>query len=228
MSALAHRLKRLVAGWGALPEPLAPFFEAPAPKFSADYRSQSLLALDLELTGLDLRNDAILSIATVPIEGGRVQLSDAWHQLVAIDGEVGQSATIHGIHDRHLADGVPLCDALAALVPQLAGRVLVCHHGALDLGFLNAGLQHCFGQGLPLLAIDTLLLEQRRLERRGEVLKGDQLRLAQCRRRYGLPDYPGHHALVDAIACGELLLAQASALAGRQSLSLSALLKLSR
>lgn len=204
------------------------FYEAGGPRSGADYREQPMLALDLELTGLDVRQDAILSIAAVPIIGGRLVLAQSWHQLVSIDGGVGQSATIHGIHDRHLTDAQPLEQALLALLPQLAGRVLVCHHGGLDLGFLQAGFLHHFGQGLPLKVIDTLKIEQRRLERQGTVLKADSLRLAQCRRRYGLPDYPGHHALVDAIACGELLLAQASALAGRRPLSIGNLLAMSR
>ncbi len=204
------------------------FYQAGGPQGSADYREQEMLALDLELTGLDVRRDAILSIATVPIIGGRLVLSRAWHQLVAIEGGVGQSATIHGIHDRHLADAVPPAEALATLLPQLAGRVLVCHHGGLDLGFLQSGLTETYGQGLPLEVIDTLKIEQRRLERQGSILKADTLKLAQCRRRYGLPDYPGHNALIDAIACGELLLAQASALAGRRRLTINTLLGLSR
>lgn len=204
------------------------FYQVGAPQGSADYREQEMLALDLELTGLDVRQDAILSIATVPIIAGRLVLSDAWHQLVAFDGGVGQSATIHGIHDRHLEDAVPLSEALATLLPKLAGRILVCHHGGLDLGFLQSGLTAEFGQGLPMEVIDTLKIEQRRLERQGTILKSDTLKLAYCRRRYGLPDYPGHNALTDAIACGELLLAQASALAGRGRLTINELLRLSR
>lgn len=42
-------------------------------------------------------------------------------------------------------------------------------------------------------------------------LKGQQpisIRLADSRRRYGLPHYPPHNALVDALASAELLMAQ--------------------
>lgn len=38
------------------------------------------------------------------------------------------------------------------------------------------------------------------------LVRGD-LTLAGCRVRYGLPDYPAHNALVDALATAELLLA---------------------
>ncbi|MBY6188532.1 3'-5' exonuclease [Marinobacter hydrocarbonoclasticus] len=225
---MPSRLRFGLARWRNSVEAFSPFFDAGSPRGAQDYREIEMLALDLELTGLDVKQDAILSIACVPIIGGRLVLAEAWHQLVNIDGGVGQSATIHGIHDRHLEGAMSLKQALSELLPRLSGRVLVCHHGGLDLGFLQSGLQAHFGQGLPLDVVDTLQIEQRRLQRQGTILKADTLKLAQCRRRYGLPDYPGHNALTDAIACGELLLAQASALAGRGRLSLAELLSLSR
>jgi DNA polymerase-3 subunit epsilon len=41
-------------------------------------------------------------------------------------------------------------------------------------------------------------------------IKSGDLRLAKARGRYNLPRYPAHNALTDAIAAGELFLAQAS------------------
>ncbi|GAA5188723.1 exonuclease domain-containing protein [Ferrimonas gelatinilytica] len=203
---------------------LTPYYRAERPQLGRDYREAPLLALDLELTGLDPQRDRILSIASVPIDGGRVQLAHAWHQLVRIDGEVGQSCTIHGIRDRDMAQGLPLCEALTELLPRLSGRVVICHNATLDRAFLRRGFLECFGERPPLLFIDTLLLEQQRFARRGATPHGDGLRLGSCRERYGLPVYPGHNALVDAIACGELLLAQCSEMAGRDPLKIGALI----
>ncbi|MCV5689194.1 3'-5' exonuclease, partial [Escherichia coli] len=53
--------------------------------------------------------------------------------------------------------------------------------------------------------------QQKRSGSLWERLKGkkpESVRLAQSRRRYGLPDYTPHHALTDAIATAELLQAQ--------------------
>ncbi|SHI16130.1 exonuclease domain-containing protein [Ferrimonas marina] len=183
-----------------------------------------LLALDLELTGLSAAQDKILSIACVPIDEGLIRLDQAWHQLVRIDGDVGDSCTVHGIRDIDMAQGLPLQQALEALLPRLSGRVLVCHNATLDLAFLHKGLQQCFGETLPLEAVDTLLLEQKRLAGRGETPKSDSLRLGNCRERYNLPNYPGHNALIDALACGELLLAQLAAIGGRKGVSLGSVL----
>ncbi|GAA4882542.1 exonuclease domain-containing protein [Ferrimonas pelagia] len=204
---------------------LAPYYRAGRADLARDYRQARMLALDLELTGLDPQQDQILSIGCVPIEQGRLQLSQAHDQVVLINGEVGDSCTIHGIRDRDMAAGIPLAQALSDLIPMLAGRVLICHNARLDLAFLQQGLRRCFGQGLPLMAVDTLSLELKRFAQRDETPKADALQLGRCRARYELPNYPGHHALVDAIACGELLLAQASAMSGRHTLSLGRLLR---
>ena len=43
----------------------------------------------------------------------------------------------------------------------------------------------------------------------------DELRLWRARRRYGLPRYRAHDALIDALACAELYLAQTAELRDR-------------
>ncbi len=48
------------------------------------------------------------------------------------------------------------------------------------------------------------------MERTGTVPRGEDLRLARVRERYDLPRYGSHNALSDALACGELFLAQQS------------------
>ncbi|MGL6010674.1 MAG: 3'-5' exonuclease, partial [Shewanella oncorhynchi] len=51
------------------------------------------------------------------------------------------------------------------------------------------------------------------------------LRLGACRERYGLPIYTAHSALTDALACGELLLAQMAAMGGAAKLTVADLLQ---
>ena len=73
--------------------------------------------------------------------------------------------------------------------------------------------------------IDTLQMEQRMMSRQGKVPPKNGLRLASCRTRYNLPDYPGHNALVDALATAELLLAQLTYRSGTGKLSLRDLVR---
>lgn len=168
-----------------------------------------LLAVDLEMTGLNAHMDQILSVGIVPIEQGRLNMAKAQHRLVSIEGSVGQSATIHGIVDRHLqGDTLTQRSLLNWLLQMSYGKLMIFHHGMLDIAFLSKLCQRQFGRPLHLPLVDTLQIEQRRLIRHRHVIEEGSLRLAACRRRYRLPVYAAHNALMDATACGELFLAQ--------------------
>ena len=71
-----------------------------------------LLALDLEMTGLDAKKDQIISIGIIPIIKGQIKLSKGQYKLIKIAGSVGQSATIHGVVDNDLDQAVSLNEAL--------------------------------------------------------------------------------------------------------------------
>lgn len=186
---------------------LRALWSAPLPARGALCGELPWLAVDLETTGLDARCDSIISIGWVAIDGGAVRLDSARRHLLRSANGVGQSAAIHGIRDAELAGAEPLEVALAALLAAARGRVLVFHHAALDLAFLDRACRAQHGAPLLCPAVDTLQLEWRRLHRPGKPLERGALRLHACRRRYGLPDYPAHDALTDALATAELLLA---------------------
>jgi DNA polymerase-3 subunit epsilon len=183
-----------------------------------------LMAMDLEMTGLDPLQDQILSIGLVPIEHGAIPLAGAQQILVQINGSVGQSATIHGILDNHLVQAVCLEDAMTWFINQTRGRVLVAHHAPLDCRFLQQDLLTIYHQAVVLPAIDTLAIEKRRLLRQHDTIQRGSLRLGACRERYGLPLYAAHSALTDALACGELLLAQMAAMGGARQMTVADLL----
>ena len=194
------------------------------PALAKDIGQSSLMAIDLEMTGLDPNHDQILSIGLIPIENSLLRLESAEHKLIKVEGGVGQSATIHGILDKHLQDAIDLDEAISWFIEKTQGKVLVAHHTPLDLRFLQNAISSLYGEKVKLLAIDTLAIERKRLLRKHDVLKEGTLRLGACRERYGLPVYAAHNALVDALACGELLLAQAAAIGQGDRLTVAELL----
>ncbi|MCG9723306.1 exonuclease domain-containing protein [Shewanella sp. Isolate7] len=200
------------------------YLQSLMPVIDESFMEAELLAIDLEMTGLDANFDQILSIGVVPIRRGQLILSEAQHKLVQIEGSVGQSATIHGILDAHLDAALTPEQAMAWFLTVSQGKVLVAHHAPLDLAFLQSGLQASLGEKTRLLAIDTLQLEKRRLLRQHEHLQEGSLRLGRSRARYGLPVYAAHNALIDALACGELLLAQVAAMGGANKVKIAELL----
>jgi DNA polymerase-3 subunit epsilon len=184
-----------------------------------------LLALDLEMTGLDAKKDQIISIGIIPIIKGRIELSKGQHKLIKIAGSVGQSATIHGVVDNDLAQALSLSDALKWLFKEATGSLLVAHHAPLDLSFIEHALLKENSKKCRLFAIDTLHIEHQRLLRKQLMIKEGELRLSSCRSRYNLPYYEGHNALIDALACAELLLAQVSKMGGLNKIKVSELLR---
>lgn len=221
-TALRHRW----AQWRAAPGPLADFLRAPLPARRANVHDLEFVVLDLEMTGLDPQQDQITSLGYVLIRHGRICLQDAHHQLVAIDGSVAQSAALHGIVDADLDDAAPLDQALATLLDVLGGRVLVLHHAPLDLGFLNAACRRLWEAPLVTRVVDTLALAHRRHHQgtHREPAEG-ALRLHALRAQYGLPRYPAHDALSDALATAELFLALVAHRAGKERLPLRSLLR---
>lgn len=171
--------------------------------FKADY-----LVIDLELTGLNAKQDEIVSIAWVPICHQRIQVGNCHHFINNQVSNLNQSPIYHGIDSDSLAEGIPLNDALKVLNEVLDDKILVFHNQELDWSFLRvafnkAGLLH-----KPLGILDTMQIEHKRLARQGQVIAQDSLTLATCRQRYRLPEYACHNALTDAMATAELFLAQ--------------------
>lgn len=185
------------------------------------FQEVPLLAIDLEMTGLDSTQDQILSIGVLPIVNGQLILAEAEHKLLKIDGSVGDSAVIHGIMDNHLDDAISPEEAMLWFLEKSKGKVLVAHHAPLDAKFIQQLMIQLFEESIPLAVIDTLVLERKRLLRQHEMIQEGALRLGACRARYHLPVYNAHNALVDALACGELLLAQSQAIGKPGSLSLN-------
>lgn len=166
------------------------------------------IVIDCEMTGLDPAKDELLSIGWVRVRHQSIDMRSARHRLIKSDANVGQSATIHMIRDCELQKGQSIEDVLQELLSDASGFLPVFHNASLDLAFLNRAVERALGAPWWPSYVDTLLNEKRLLVRRTEVPTSGDLTLAQCRRRYNLPPYQGHNALVDALATAELLLAE--------------------
>lgn len=205
--------------------PLGTYYGTDYATLDTPWTEASFLAIDLETTGLDPRNDHIVSLGWVPVEGGVIRLDGAEHHLVRPPGAISDaSATIHGILEEHVSDAPDLREVLPLFLKALAGRVPIAHHAPVEQGFLNSACRVFYQAPLVVPYVDTLALERRTWERRGQVVKTGDMRLNACRDRYGLPRYKAHNALMDALAAAELMLAQAAYMDGRTKIRLEDLL----
>ncbi len=171
-------------------------------------------ALDLETGGLDPRSDAILAVGMLPIRERTIRLGEAYSTLVRPDE--GESVTPASITAHQLVWGeVRSAPPLGEVVPEIDARlrqgVLLVHHRALDLRFLQRAFRRAGVRWPRPPVVDTvelLLRSSRRAHRFRPELPDDRpaLNLSQARRLRGLPEYQVHDALTDALATAELFL----------------------
>ncbi|WP_306518255.1 exonuclease domain-containing protein [Rheinheimera sp.] len=166
------------------------------------------LVLDIETTGLDAKNDHIVSIGWLLIEHQEINLAQARHVLIKTPVSVGQSAVFHGLHDKDLSEAQELAEAITELLQQYAGAVFVAHHASIEQKFLTMACQRLYGRSPKFKFIDTMQLEWQRLLNQGKVIHQRDLRLPSCLNRHHLPQSQHHHALEDAFSCALLLLSQ--------------------
>lgn len=172
------------------------------------------LALDLETSGLDPRDDQILALAMVPIRGGVIRYGERFASLVrpADPATLSQEGLrAHHLLPAELSAAPPIAELLPEVDRRLRTAVLLCHHAPLDLGFLRQAFRRA-GRRWPRphpQVVDTVVL-LRRLELRRQLLaphpQALPAALPDARAALGLPAYPHHDALIDALAAAELFL----------------------
>ena len=189
--------------------PLRNYLESPFPDKNSCLYDTAVLALDFETSGLDANNDHLLSIGCIELRQNRIILDTARHQIIHSKRDIsGENISIHHITHDQVAQGQTLAKAVESILRQLQGKVLLAHHAAVEIGFLQQACKTLYGVAPVFPAIDTMQLARRRLERQQQPCKANQLRLFNLRKQYGLPAYQAHNALMDAIATAELFLAQ--------------------
>ena len=118
------------------------------------WRDAGFIAIDIETTGLDHERDELISFAGIPIEHGRIIVSQEVHGLVLPRAATtGASTEIHGLRDYDLAGAPSAPDALAPLAALMHGRIPVVHAQWVERTFLGKA-----GCPLPARIVDTALL----------------------------------------------------------------------
>ena len=98
----------------------------------------SAVALDLETTGLDVANDRIVQIGTVPMRGPVVLDEPRIDTRVDPGVPISAASTrIHGITDLGVAGAPGFADLVDSLAEVLAGRVVVGRNIRFDLAVLR-------------------------------------------------------------------------------------------
>ena len=117
---------------------------------------------DTETTGLNVKKgDRIVSISAVRLKEGRIDLSDAFHEIINPDRDIpSASAVIHEILPR-MVNGKPTIEhILPKFIAYIGSSVLVAHHEWLDMSFLNREMTRLYGIPIQNIVVDTAVLDQ--------------------------------------------------------------------
>ncbi|MDH5406983.1 MAG: DUF294 nucleotidyltransferase-like domain-containing protein [Gammaproteobacteria bacterium] len=96
------------------------------------------LILDLETTGLDVKNDRVIQIGAISTQGANQHYLAVIDQLINPGIAIPQSSTeIHNIDDTDVARAPSFKDVATHLIAQMKNRVIIGHHIAFDLAILR-------------------------------------------------------------------------------------------
>lgn len=167
------------------------------------------VVFDTETTGLYAsKGDRIVSISAVRLKGGRIDLSDTFHEFINPNRNIpSKAAVIHGILPR-MVDGKPtLEELLPSFIEYIGSSILVAHHAWLDMTFLNLEMISLYGFSIQNLVLDTAILDQafrwrKTLSSKGP-MKADSS-LSALAERYHVHIEGHHSSFGDALATAQI------------------------
>mgnify|MGYP003644981556 CR=1 FL=1 len=144
-----------------------------APQFYKDYalgfENQKTLSLeeirfvvfDTETTGLDVRQDRMLSIGAVSMQGNSINIADNLEIYLSQDVFKTESVAIHGIlkHGKYIQ--VTEEEAVKTFLNYIGNSILVGHHVGFDVAMINYALKRLGAPKLKNIALDTGVLYKR-------------------------------------------------------------------
>ena len=179
------------------------------PDINQSVADAHFFVLDFETTGLDVYKDHIISAGFTEIKNNRMLLNKSEHHLVATNLKLtSENVGIHHLTDDVVAQGMQIKALINYLLEKMAGKVLIAHYQKIEYSFIQHACQAIYGLSLPMIILDTMMIEKNKLEKLNRRISANQLRLFNLRDDYNLPRYNAHNAMEDAISTAELFLAQ--------------------
>ncbi|WP_045214601.1 3'-5' exonuclease [Desulfonatronovibrio magnus] len=183
-------------------------------KFNQDLplEEYDFVVLDTELTGLNHKKDEIVSIGAVRIKNLRINLEDNFYSNICPCNEVPKFSTlIHRITPRLVKDAPPVADVLSDFLDYCGHSLIIGHNIGLDMGFINRELRRYFDGVLYNPCLDTMRMakiyrEEQWINYYDRYNLNVSYNLKHLSQEYGLPVFPEHNAMNDAIQTAYLFL----------------------
>ncbi|WP_127588209.1 ATP-dependent DNA helicase DinG [Paenibacillus koleovorans] len=156
------------------------------------------VVIDFETTG-DQPSDEIIQVGLVVIEQG--QITDSYTSFIKPSRTIpGFIVQLTGITDEMVSNAPDLQETVSQMLPYFENAVLVAHHAAFDLGFLQRAFEQCGYNAFSGQVLDTIQLLRM-------LFPGlATLQLSMVTSHFGIPHDHPHRADSDAEATAHLWL----------------------
>ena len=161
--------------------------------------SGEYVVFDTETTGLNPKEDDILSIGAVKIKDNKILTSQTFEVFVKNTQSISaKSIEIHGIRHCDLEDAMEMDEAIKKFLYFIGSRPLVGYYLEFDVSMINKYVKPMLGVSLPNKCIEVseiyfdktiALIPQGNIDLRFDTI------LKKC----GVPDMGAHNAVNDAI-----------------------------
>lgn len=184
----------------------------PVASLERSLTEQRWVVVDVESSGLDVRNDRLVAIGAVSVRGGAVDLEDSF-EVVLRQTEVSSddNILIHGIAGSEQRDGEAPHAALLDFLDFIGGDPLIAFHAFFDEAMITRACQLYLGCGFRRQWLDLAYLAPALLKR-GNAGRSQPHGLDDWLAHFDIPVTQRHRAVADAVATAQLWLALSPAL----------------
>ena len=159
------------------------------------------VVFDTETTGLDTKQDRILSIGTITVIRNTLKVSDSLECYLKQDLFNSETVKIHGLLKAGTYKKATEEEAIIQFLAHIKNSVIVAHHAAFDIAMINQALKRLNLPKLKNKVLDTgHLFKKTKLDISKNHFSLDQLSL-----KFNIPLHDRHTASGDAFITALLL-----------------------
>lgn len=184
-------------------------------RLSSDMHSRNIndcryVVIDTELTGLNYKKDAIVSIGGIKMTGKRIELGKTFYAVVNPRVDLTkESVVIHSITPSEAKDMPAIDSVIVEFLDFCEDAIIVGHFLSLDMKFINKELKNILKPSIINPMLDTWVIynwmETQYFKTIGydEILTGEK-DLFFLAKKFNINVSKSHNALIDAFVTAQL------------------------
>lgn len=186
-------------------------------KSSKAFEKLRFVVFDTETTGLNTREDALLSIGAVAVQNKVIKIQDHFETYIEPKSFKKETVAIHGIR-KTAENKISEEQAIISFLAYVSDAVLVAHHAAFDVAMINNALKE---MGLPKLKNQVIDTGNLYLKSDFKDPQKEHYSLDQIGKTFGIAMHDRHNAAGDAFITAQIFMKLLFHLEKKNTLSLS-------